>query len=244
MSQSKVTKDTFVRPLTEDRFVQGVRDCVPTLLGYFSIGMAAGVVQKTAGLSLMDITMLCLILYAGSAQFIAVGMITASSSITAIMITVFFVNLRYLLLSAALSPYFKHLTPFRNLLVGSLVTDETFGVAINKAIHTHRLSEKWMHGLNLTAYISWWVANMTGAYVGQWIEDPETFGLDFALAGMFIGILAVSVISRKRIRTDVAVGLIALFVGVSGTFLLSTSLSVIAATLVASTLGVVMERWK
>ena len=74
-----------------------------------------------------------LILYAGSGQFIAAGMIATSSSLTAIIITIFFVNLRHILLSAALAPYFRHLSPFRNMLVGSLLTDETFGVAISEA---------------------------------------------------------------------------------------------------------------
>ncbi len=50
-----------------ETFLQGVKDCVPTLLGYWSIGFAAGVVERTAGLSLAEIALLCLLLYAGSA---------------------------------------------------------------------------------------------------------------------------------------------------------------------------------
>ena len=52
-----------------------------------------------------------LLLYAGSGQFIAAGMIAASNPISAIIFTVFFINLRHLLLSAAVSPYFRHLPP-------------------------------------------------------------------------------------------------------------------------------------
>ena len=54
----------------EESFWQGVKDCVPTLLGYLSIGFAAGVVEKTAGLSMMEIALMSLLLYAGSGQFI------------------------------------------------------------------------------------------------------------------------------------------------------------------------------
>lgn len=132
MSLENVHVDTAASPRDKDGFMRGVKDCVPTLLGYLSIGLAAGVVQKTAGLSIAEIALMSLILYAGSAQFIAAGMIAASSSPTAIIITILFVNLRHLLLSAALSPYFRHLSPLRNILVGSLLTDETFGVAINQ----------------------------------------------------------------------------------------------------------------
>lgn len=148
----------------EDGFLKGVKDCIPTLLGYLSIGLAAGVVQKTAGLSIAEIALISLILYAGSAQFIAAGMIAVSSSPAAIIITIFIVNLRHILLSAALSPYFRHLTPLRNMLVGSLLTDETFGVAINQTLNKERISEQWMHGLNITAYLNWFLANIAGAF--------------------------------------------------------------------------------
>ena len=45
------------------------------------------------------------------------------------------------------------------------------------------LSEKWMYGLNITAYLNWFIANIAGAFFGEWISNPEKFGLDFALAG-------------------------------------------------------------
>ncbi|EPY06242.1 AzlC family protein [Paenibacillus alvei TS-15] len=231
-------------PRDEDSFIQGVKDCVPTLLGYLSIGLAAGVIQKTAGLSIAEIALMSLILYAGSAQFIAAGMIATSSSITAIIITILFVNLRHILLSAALAPYFRHLTPLRNMLVGSLLTDETFGVAITEAAKKKRISEKWMHGLNITAYVNWLVANVAGAFLAQWISNPEKFGLAFALPAMFIGILVLSMLGRNRIKLDIVVAVIAVVIAVGSSFFLSSSMGVIVATIIASTIGMVVEKWK
>lgn len=228
----------------EESFLAGVRDCIPTLLGYLSIGFAAGVVEKTAGLSITEIALLSICLYAGSAQFIAAGMMAANGSASAIIITIFFVNLRHILLSAALSPYFRHLTPVRNMLIGTLLTDETFGVAINEAAKRKRISEKWMHGLNITAYANWIVANIAGAYLGQWIADPEKFGLDFALPAMFIGLLVLSMVSRKQWRLDIMVGISAVVLAVGVSLVLGGNIGVIAATLIASTIGMVIERWK
>ncbi|OMD36349.1 AzlC family ABC transporter permease, partial [Paenibacillus odorifer] len=202
MSAENVQLEAIPSPKQEDSFLKGVKDCIPTLLGYLSIGLAAGVVQKTAGLSIAEIALISLILYAGSAQFIAAGMIAVSSSPAAIIITIFIVNLRHILLSAALSPYFRHLSPLRNMLVGSLLTDETFGVAINQALNKQQISEKWMHGLNLTAYLNWFLANVAGAFLAQWISDPDQFGLQFALPAMFIGILVISMIDRNKIKLD------------------------------------------
>ncbi|CAM4415937.1 AzlC family ABC transporter permease [Paenibacillus typhae] len=228
----------------EESFLQGVKDCIPTLLGYLSIGFAAGVVEKTAGLSLAEIALISIILYAGSAQFIAAGMIAAGSTATSIIITILLVNLRHLLLSAALSPYFRHLTPLRNLLIGTLLTDETFGVAIQRSARKKAISEKWMHGLNITAYLNWIIANLAGAVLGQWISSPEEWGLDFALPAMFIGLLVLTLISRSRYALDITVGLIAMIIAVGLSILWSPSIGVIAAAVIASTIGAVLEKWK
>ncbi|WP_228744988.1 AzlC family ABC transporter permease [Paenibacillus sp. S150] len=228
----------------QDTFLQGVRDCLPTLLGYLSIGFAAGVVEKTAGLSVAEIAMISIILYAGSAQFIAAGMIAAGSTATSIVLTILLVNLRHLLLSAALSPYFRHLTPLRNMLIGGLLTDETFGVAIQRSTSSKAISEKWMHGLNLTAYLNWLLANVAGAFFGQWIANPEQWGLDFALPAMFIGLLVLTIQSRNKIVTDILVGAAAVVIAVGVSVLWSPSMGVIAAAIAASMIGVLIERWK
>lgn len=228
----------------ETRFIDGVKACLPTLLGYLSIGFAAGVVGKTAGLSIAEITLMSLLIYAGSAQFIFTGMIVASASATGIIFTIFFVNLRHLLLSAALSPYFRHLSPLKNTLIGALLTDETFGVAINEASNKKYLSEKWMHGLNVAAYINWVLANIAGAYFGQWITNPEDFGLDFALAAMFIGLLVMQMASRNKLILDIVVATSAVMIAITVSLVLSESIGIIVATLLAATIGMVIEKWK
>ncbi|WP_183604470.1 AzlC family ABC transporter permease [Paenibacillus phyllosphaerae] len=225
-------------------FLEGVKACIPTLLGYLSIGFAAGVVEQTAGLSVMEIALLSVLVYAGSAQFIFAGMVTASHSALVIIFTVFFVNLRHLLLSAALSPYFRHLSPLKNFLIGLLVTDETFGVASSVGQLKHRLSERFMHGLNITAYVNWILANIAGAILGEYISSPEAYGLDFALVAMFIGLLILQMVSRKKLRTDIAVGVSAILLVVFLGSLGAGSLSVIGAAVLAAGLGVWLERWK
>lgn len=225
-------------------FLQGIKDCIPTLLGYLSIGFAAGIIGKTAGLSAAEIALMSILLYAGSAQFIMAGMVAAGHSAAVIILTVFFVNLRHLLLSAALSPYFRHLSPFKNMLIGSLLTDETFGVAMGQTANREAISEKWMHGLNLAAYVNWIIANLAGAFLGQWIAQPEQYGLDFALPAMFIGLLVLQMISRGQLAVDISVAVFAVLVVIGIGGVSSGSMGIIAATIAGATLGMVIERWK
>lgn len=225
-------------------FWQGVKDCIPTLLGYLSIGFAAGVVEKTSGLSMMEVALMSLLLYAGSGQFIAAGMIAASHPVSAIIFTIFFVNSRHLLLSAALAPYFRHQSFKQNLITGALLTDETFGVAVTTAQKKKQLDFKWMLGLNLAAYFNWFIANMAGGFFGQWIPNPEKYGMDFALPAMFIGLLVLQIVSKKDFFIDLAVAFSSILIVVAVSFLFPGSTGVIVATIVASTIGMVIGRWK
>jgi len=229
---------------TADGFMQGVRDCLPTVLGYLSIGFAAGVVERTAGFSMLKIALISLLLYAGSAQFIAAGMMMAGMPPSAIVVTVFFVNLRHLLMGAALAPFFRHLPLWKNVLLGAQLTDETFGVAATRLAGKDRASFSWMLGLNVTAYLNWLVANLAGGLFGDWIAEPERFGLDYALPAMFLGLLALQWRERANGRLDGIVALSAVAVAVAGSVWLSPHVGVMLATVLAATIGLVLEkRW-
>ena len=245
MGQDSLGKErAFIDSSGGQSFWLGVRDCIPTLLGYLSIGFAAGVVEKTAGLSMIEVALMSLLLYAGSGQFIAAGMIAASHPVSAIVFTIFFINSRHLLLSAALAPYFRHQTMKQNLLTGALLTDETFAVAINHAQLKNTIDFKWMLGLNVAAYVNWFIANMAGGFFGQWIPNPEKYGMDFALPAMFIGLLVLQILSRKKYFFDMIVAISSIFIVIAASFVFSGSTGVIVATILASTIGMVIERWK
>ena len=230
---------------TQERlFWLGVKDCLPTVLGYLSIGFAAGVVERTAGLSIAEIALMSVVLYAGSAQFIAVGMFAVGAPITSIIATIFIANLRYLLLSAALAPYFRHLPAWKNSIHGFLLTDETFAVATNRLSRVGHADNGWMLGLNITAYLNWLLANVAGGIFGQWIGQPEAFGLDYALPAMFIGLLALQMADRPGRRTDLTVVACAVLLTIALNTVLPSGIDVIAATMLAAAIGMVIEKWK
>lgn len=223
------------------KFIEGVKDCLPTVLGYLSIGFAAGVIGKTSGLNLVEITLMSVFVYAGSAQFIMSGMLAVGSSSVAITMTVLLVNLRHLLMSASLAPYFRHLPMWKNALLGAELTDETFGVAAARLEQEGRGSGWWMLGLNLTAHVNWVAATAIGALFGQWIEDPGAYGLDFALPAMFIGLLSIQLLSRSKWRVDLIVLGVSVICTLAGSLWMSPSLSVLVAIIVAAAVGMGVE---
>lgn len=130
--------------------------------------------------------------FAGSAQFIAMGMIGAGNSIGTIVVTTFLVNLRHLLMSAALSPHLRGLSHKELALFGFQLTDETF------ALHSTRFREGVPDvleslALNGTAQASWVLGTIVGVLVGGGVSDVEGLGMYYALPAMFIALVFIQV---------------------------------------------------
>lgn len=241
----------------------GARAALPIVLGYLSIGFAAGVVQRASGLSVLEVVLMSLVLYAGSAQFVVAGLVAAARPgdlpVATIVATVFLVNIRHVLLSAALAPHFTRVSGLRNALLGLQLTDETFVVAWT-ALARGMLPEAgraaWMGGLNLSAYLSWALANLAGALASGMVGDLRAIGFDFALPAMFGALLMLQLSAQPASgRSDparnapgrrlLAVALLAALLAVAIALLVPGQWNILIATVAAATVALFMESaWK
>lgn len=225
-------------------FLEGIKDCVPTLLGYMSIGFAFGIVGISSQLSIWEIALLSIFIYAGASQFIICALLVTGSPLSAIIFTTFIVNLRHLLLSLTLAPHFTRYSVKQNIGFGLLLTDESFGVAMNKLAQQGKLNNRWMHGLNITAYLCWIAACTLGGIFGNWISNPEALGLDFALSAMFAALLILSLQTVPKNKLTHRLSLV-LYMFVAMFVLLHfvpSHVAVLLATVLVATIGVVTDK--
>lgn len=226
-------------------FKTGVRDVLPTVFGYIGVGLAFGIVAHTSHLSLLVVAGLSFIVYAGSAQFIITSMLLLHDPLSAIFISTFLVNSRMILMSTSLAQYFKHESLLRNLLIGTLVTDETFALAMNKQNKTQgRLSFAWQSAANLVAYLVWGVATVIGAMLGGLIADPTRLGFDFALTAMFIGLVYLQLISDKHLGMSLQLTVM-VFVALAYYFLIgvmSQNFALMVATVAGCLFGMELKK--
>jgi branched chain amino acid efflux pump len=216
-------------------FAGGVRAGVPVILGYLGIGFAAGVVERAAGLSYAEVLLLSTVLYAGSAQFVVTSMLTLASPAPAIVFTVFLLNLRHLLLAAALAPALRGVPAWKNALLGLQLTDETFVIAAGKS----KLTAAWMAGLNLCAWAAWAVANLAGAAL-----PGNTRVLAFALPCMFAGLLVFQVKHLGKIDDALLISAVAFGAAVGIQLASPGPAAIIGAKAIAATFGLLLQRWK
>lgn len=230
---------------SELTFKQGLKDTMPTVFGYIGIGIAFGMIGHSEGFSVWVILLLSLIVYAGSAQFIMVSMLATHSPIMSIVLSVFLVNSRIILMSMTTASYFKNESLLKNILLGTLLTDESFALGMNKQNYTEgKLNFSWFNASNLLAYLVWALASAIGALLGNLLANPEKLGLGFAVIAMFIGLLYLQLISDKTLGLMlqlVMVG-ITLVLFYFGLIFLPNNLLVLFVTLIACALGVGVKR--
>lgn len=223
-------------------FIQGIKDCIPTLLGYLSIGIACGILAKSCGLTVWEAMGMSAFIYGGSSQFIASSMILSAVSVPSIVFTVFLVNFRHLFLSASIAPYFKKNSLLKNFFIGALLTDETFGVASAEGLKNKKINNFWMVGLNIVAYINWIIATGIGVLIGSVIPDYKIFGLDFALTAMFIGLLISAIKGNLKVKKAIVIIITSVVVLIVSTQMVSTSVGVILSAIIGALIGVVIKK--
>ncbi len=169
----------------------GMRAIIPLVVGATPFGMLFGALAITAGLSPWATMGMSLIVFAGSSQFVAAGLIGQGAGIGVIVLTTFVVNLRHALYAASLGPYFRHLSHRWLAPMAFLLTDESYAAVIARFEQADQSPNKhWFYlGGALLMYANWQVWTLAGIIAGQSLDRVGDLGLEFAMVVTFIGIV-------------------------------------------------------
>lgn len=187
----------------------------PVCIGYIVLGLPCGVLAQKAGMTFVQTVGLCLILYAGSGQFIGIGMMMQSASALSITLTVFMVNLRHFLFSTTLQNYFKgkHI-PFLSFYAYE-ITDESFAVNL-AAFEGGGWTPENAVKVNIVCHATWTLSNALG-YIGGEFLPIDINLVSYALTAMFIGLWSFYLSDRVMLLAGIFAGvlsvLFSLFVG-------------------------------
>jgi len=191
-------------------FLSGVRDELPILLGVVPFGLIFGALAVHNGLSVLASQATSLIIFAGSAQFIAVQLIGAGASLVVILMVVFVVNIRHALYSASVAPYIAHLKPVWKYILAYFLTDEAYVVAITH-YEKNGVGDKrhwYFLGAGVTLWTSWQISTIVGILVGGSIG--ENWPVGFALPLTFIALVVPGLKDRPSVAAAVTAGVLGL----------------------------------
>jgi 4-azaleucine resistance transporter AzlC len=161
-------------------------------------GFVYGLSARQAGFSPLEAMAMSTIVFAGAAQFAAIGYVTAGLAWPAIVLLTFLLNARHLLYSAALGPWLSDAPRPRRAVMAHLLTDEAFAVSLAHFRRLGRADETgyWIGALGST-FIPWNLATLAGVYAGGSIPEPGALGVDIIFPAAMIG-LAVGLITGRR----------------------------------------------
>jgi 4-azaleucine resistance transporter AzlC len=175
----------------KQEFLSGARDTFPLLLGALPFGLIYGAAAATSGLSMAAAMAMSALVFAGSSQFIAVGLVSAHTPVAIIVLTTLIVNLRHMLYSATLLPHLKNLPQIWRVPLAFWLTDETFAVTVHRFQKNDSSACKhWYQlGSSIAMYLNWQFWCFLGLILGNRIPDAHSWGLDVAMPVTFIGMI-------------------------------------------------------
>ncbi|AJX00622.1 AzlC family ABC transporter permease [Burkholderia gladioli] len=197
------------RPLRE--FADGARDTFPMMVGAAPFGVIFGTLVTAGPLAWWHGELMSLVVFAGSAQFIAAGLLAGGAGALVVIATTLVVNLRHLLYSATLAPYVAHLPLRWRATLGALMTDEVFAVAYARYRHTRpgELGPHYFFGSGLAMYLNWQAWTLVGLLFGAAFPGLQALGLDFAMAATFIAIVVPQLAALRYLAAAVTAGVVA-----------------------------------
>ncbi|MEP0072474.1 MAG: AzlC family ABC transporter permease [Marinomonas sp.] len=177
---------------TRQHMQRGAMVSMPMILGGVPFGLLFGSLASSYGLSPWFAVAMSAIVFAGSAQFVALGLIAIHAPIWVIVSTTFIVNLRHLLYAADMVKYVKHLPMSLRFIMGFGLVDETYA-AVRPMYQIGSVDEKTGHKVYLGSfvafYLMWNTTTILGVLSGELIPGMSEWGLEFAMVATFIGII-------------------------------------------------------
>ncbi len=220
-------------------FTQGARDMLPMLLGAIPFGIIFGSLAGAAGLSVWQTIGMSLLVFAGSAQFIALSLLGAGVGLAVLLLTTAVVNLRHALYSASLQPFVRHLPARWRVPLAFWLTDEAYAVVQHRYAELDASPNKHWYflGAALAMYVNWQLCTLVGVIFGRNVPNLGAWGLDFAMLATFIGIVVPMLRNRPQVAAALAAAAVALVCHE-----LPYKLGLLAAAFSGIVVGVVLER--
>jgi 4-azaleucine resistance transporter AzlC len=198
----KAAAVSAVEPVSRNaRLRAGLRAGVPFAIAGSLLSVSFGIVAQDAGLSQVAAIVMSAIVFAGSAQFTAIAILSQGGTVAAAIGAAALINSRFLPMGVALAPSLPG-GPVTRAAQGQAIVDASWAVA-NRGDGTF---DRWLLiGSTSVQYVGWVAGTIVGALAGNSLGDPNTYGLDAAYPAFFVALL-LHELRDRRSRIVAALG--------------------------------------
>jgi 4-azaleucine resistance transporter AzlC len=208
---------------------RGIRDASPLLLGVAPFGLVAGIAAVEAGLDLSQAIAMSVVVFAGASQLAALDLLGRDAPLSVVVVTAIVINLRMLMYSASIAPYFREFSARSKAGLAYVLTDQAYALSIARFKSDRSYDERaYYAGAAVTIWAVWQVSTVAGVVLGTGV--PESWGLEFTVPLIFLALL----IPAMEDRSTTIAGIVGGVVAVAG-----AGLPLNLGLLVGATIGVV-----
>lgn len=167
---------------------------VPIMAGYIVLGMGFGILLRNAGYGVLWALSMSLFIYAGSMQYVGVGLLTGGASVITTAITTIMVNCRHLFYGISMIEKYKNAGKYKPYMIFAL-TDETYSLLcddddIGEDNNLYRFL------VSIFDHCYWVTGTLIGSLLGGVIPF-STRGIEFSMTALFIASFTEQWISSK-----------------------------------------------
>lgn len=210
---------------------RALRDSLPVMAGYLVLGAGFGMIMQSKGLGLLCALSMSVFIYAGSMQYVAIGLITGGASYITVALTTLLVNARHLFYGISVVDKYRKAGAYKPYLAFSL-TDETYSLIVGAGDDIPESDlPRYFFAVSVLDQIYWVVGSALGSLIGSLILF-STDGMDFALTALFVTIF----VDQWRCNHDklpavlgVLISLVCLLIFGSDYFLIPSMIAISAA---------------
>lgn len=190
----------------KSEFIDGVKKGIPIGVGYLTVSFTFGIFAVEGGVPVWMVILISLSNLTSAGQFAGTKLMIAGQSLYEIGLSVFVINIRYMLMSLALTQKLAKKTKIgQKALFGFGVTDEVFAVASTRE---KEVTAHYMYGLISTPIIGWTLGTALGALVGSVLPERLSDAMGIALYAMFIAIIIPPAKKSKAIFGAISVAVL------------------------------------
>ena len=153
---------------------------IPVFAGYIVLGMGFGIFMNDAGFGVLWTFAMSTFIYAGSMQYVGIGLLTGGASVITTIVTTIMVNARHLFYSISMLGRYNKSGKYKPYLIFSL-TDETYSLLCND-----NSEDKLLFFLvSLFNHFYWITGSVLGCLLGDFLPFA-TKGIEFSMTALFV----------------------------------------------------------
>lgn len=217
----------------------GFKKGMPIMLGYIPVSFTFGLMAVQGGIPVWIALVISMTNLTSAGQFAGVNLIIGGGSLFELCVSMFVINIRYMLMSLSLSQKIMPLSLIKRAAIAFGITDEIFAVA---SLEKRQITFGYMMGLIGGPYCGWALGTLLGGLTTSILPPVLQDSMGIALYAMFIALIipAAKYSKAALIVILVAVGISSLFTYTPVLKEISIGWVVILAAVVASALGALL----